>query len=98
MGTFWLVLSWVLFAFMLLLIGRFILDWLQVIAREFRPRGPVLVIAEIIYSITDPPLKLLRKVVPSPRIGGIQLDLSFLVLFVAVSFALNFVQHAAVSA
>jgi YggT family protein len=49
----------------------------------------VLVIAEAIYTVTDPPLRALRKVIPSPRIGGIRLDLSFLVLMLLTSFALN---------
>ncbi len=77
------------FAFFIALIGRFIIDWVQVLARDWRPRGAILVVAEAIYTVTDPPLRALRKVIPSPTIGGIRLDLSFLVLMLLTSFALN---------
>ena len=60
------------------------LDYVQMFARSWRPSGVILVLAEIIYTITDPPLKALRRVIPPLRIGGIALDLSFLVLIVVV--------------
>jgi YggT family protein len=75
------VLRWVVFAFLLLLIGRLVLDWIQVFARDWRPRGPVLVLAEVIYTATDPPLKLLRRLIPPLRLGSVQLDLAFFILF-----------------
>ncbi|HET7398519.1 MAG TPA: YggT family protein [Intrasporangium sp.] len=89
MDAFWTVYGVVVFAFFLALIGRFVIDWVQVLARSWHPRGPVLVLAEAIFTVTDPPLKALRKIVPSPRIGGMRLDLSFLVLMLLTSFALN---------
>jgi YggT family protein len=60
-----------------------------VLSRSWQPKGPLLVVAEVIYTVTDPPLKALRKVIPSPSLGGIRLDLSFLVLILLTSFALN---------
>lgn len=89
MDVFWGIYGVVVFAFFIALIGRFIIDWVQVLARDWRPRGAILVAAEAIYTVTDPPLKALRKVIPSPTIGGIRLDLSFLVLMLLTSFALN---------
>jgi YggT family protein len=74
----------VLQIFFFLLIARLVLDYVQMFARSWRPRGIVLVIAEIVYTITDPPLRALRKVIPPLRLGGISLDLSFLVLIVIV--------------
>jgi YggT family protein len=74
----------VLQIFFFLLIARLVLDYVQMFARSWRPRGVVLVIAEIVYTITDPPLRALRKVIPPLRLGGISLDLSFLVLIVIV--------------
>jgi hypothetical protein len=53
-----------------------------------RPRGVVLVICEGIYSATDPPLKALRRLLPPLRIGQVQLDLAFIVLFLIVTFAM----------
>ncbi|HET8601874.1 MAG TPA: YggT family protein [Segeticoccus sp.] len=73
-----------LYLFLLVLIGRLVLDWVQVLAREWRPRGPMLVVAEGVYTITDPPLKVVRKVIPPLRLGNVQLDLAFMVLLLVV--------------
>jgi YggT family protein len=83
------VLRTLLFLYFVLLIGRLIFDWVQVFARDWRPRGVVLILAEAIYTATDPPLKALRKVLPVIRIGGVGLDLSFLVLMIVISMAMS---------
>jgi YggT family protein len=88
-----LVLS-VLRLFFYTLIIRFILDWVQVLSRNWRPQGPILVIAEIVYSITDPPLNWIRKFIKPIRLGTIQLDLAFIVLFFGIQFLMNAVQVA----
>jgi len=67
------------------LLGRLVLDWVQMFARSWRPQGIVLVAASAIYSVTDPPMNLLRRVVPPLRLGGVALDLGFLILVFAVS-------------
>jgi YggT family protein len=87
------VLYWVVLVFLLLLIGRLVLDWIQVFAREWRPRGPVLVVAEVIYTATDPPLKLLRRLIPPLRLGSVQLDLAFFILFLLTYVLLNVLQR-----
>ena len=89
MNVFWAIYGVVVFSFFIALIGRFVIDWVQVLARSWKPAGPVLVIAEGIYTVTDPPLRALRKVIPSPSLGGVRLDLSFLVLMLLTSLALN---------
>jgi YggT family protein len=61
-----------------------ILSWVPVLVRDWEPRGPMLVVAEIIYSITDPPLRMLRKVLRPVRIGNIMLDLAFIGLTIIV--------------
>ena len=63
-----------------LLFVRFIVDWVQVFARSWTPTGPLLVVLEVVYTATDPPLRALRRVIPPLRFGGIALDLSFMVL------------------
>ncbi|MDO3397730.1 YggT family protein [Nocardioides cremeus] len=63
---------------------RFVVDWVMVFARDWSPRGPVLVVLEAVYSVTDPPIKALRRVVPPLRLGSIALDLSFLIVFISV--------------
>ncbi len=72
------ILELVLSTFIALLFVRFIVDWIQVFARSWTPRGPVLVILEVVYTITDPPIKALRRVLPPIRLGGMALDLSFI--------------------
>lgn len=74
----------VLWLYLLVLIGRLVLDIVRMLARDWQPKGFVLVIAETIYTLTDPPLNLLRKVIPPIRIGGISLDIAFLVLFIGL--------------
>ena len=71
------------------LIVRLVFDWVQMFARDWRPRGPALVVAHAVYSITDPPLKVLRRIIPPLRLGGVSLDLGFLILFIAVSVAMG---------
>jgi YggT family protein len=75
----------VVFLFFIVLLGRLVLDWVQAFARSWRPRGLLLVVAEAVYTITDPPLKALRKVIPPLQLGSLRLDLAFLVLFFGVS-------------
>ena len=87
-GTFGSLLYILLWLFFVLLIARLVLDYIQMFARSWRPSGPMLVVAEVIYTITDPPLKALRRVIPPLRIGSVSLDLSFLVLVVLVQIAI----------
>ena len=77
-----------LLLFFVALIIRLVFDWVQMFARSWRPRGVALVTAHAVYSVTDKPLKLLRRLIPPLRLGGISLDLGFLLLFVAVTIAM----------
>jgi len=76
------VIHFLLWFFIVLLWVRFIVDWVQVFARSWAPSGPLLVVLEVVYSATDPPIKALRRVIPPLRIGSIALDLSFLIVIV----------------
>jgi YggT family protein len=78
------LLAYVLWACVLVLIARFVIDWVQVLARSWRPRGVVLVLCEVIYTLTDPPLRALRSVIPPLRLGTVALDLSPMVLLIAL--------------
>lgn len=82
------VIGLILYLYLLVLFARLVLSWVQVFSREWRPRGPVLVLAEGVYTLTDPPLRALRKVLPPVRIGGVALDLGFFVLILLVYLAL----------
>jgi len=87
-----IVLFYILSIYLVLLLGRLILSWIQAFSRSWAPRGFVLVIAEIIFTATDPPLRLLRRYIPTLRLGSVALDLSFMVLFFVVIFAMQAVQ------
>lgn len=82
-------LATVLDVFFVLLIARLVFDWIQVFARQWTPRGVVLVVAEAVYTVTDPPIKALRRVVPPLRLGGVGIDLAFLIVALAVQVAAN---------
>lgn len=75
-----------LWLYLIALVARAILGWVQVFARDWRPRGAVLVVAEGVYTITDPPLKALSRLIPPLRIGNMALDIGFMILFIVVAF------------
>ena len=85
------VLTYVLTIYLVILIGRMIFGWVQVFARDWRPTGIVLVLAEAIFTVTDPPLKFLRRFIPPLRLGMVALDLSFMVLFIVILILLEVV-------
>jgi YggT family protein len=82
-------LYWIVFLFFITLIIRLVIDWIQVFARDWRPRGAALLVAEGVYSTTDPPLKALRRVLPPLRIGPVMLDLAFILLFLLCTILLG---------
>ena len=76
------VIEGLLWFFIALLWVRFVVDWVQVFARSWTPSGPLLVVLEFVYSMTDPPIKALRRVIPPLRLGSVALDLSFLIVMI----------------
>ncbi len=84
MGILRTVLDYVLWIYLLILIGRMIFTWVQTFSRSWSPHGVLLVIAEGIFTATDPPLRFLRRYIRPLRLGSVALDLSFMVLFFAV--------------
>jgi YggT family protein len=72
--------KWILFA-------RLIIDYARMFARNWRPNSILLAIFEVIYSITDPAMKFVGRFVPPLRLGGVSLDLSFIVILLAIQFA-----------
>ncbi len=74
------ILYGLVWGFIALLWVRFVVDWVQVFARRWSPSGVLLVLLEVVYTITDPPIKALRKVIPPLRLGSVMLDLSFLLV------------------
>ncbi|HET7900116.1 MAG TPA: YggT family protein [Candidatus Nanopelagicales bacterium] len=74
----------VLQLYVLVLIAYLVITWVMIFAREWQPKGVVLLLVEGIFAITEPPLRLLRRFIPPLRIGGVQLDIAFIVLFLIV--------------
>jgi YggT family protein len=72
--------KWVLFA-------RLIIDYVRMFARNWRPNSFLLAIFEVIYTITDPAMKFVGRFVPPLRLGGVSLDLSFIVILLALNVA-----------
>lgn len=67
------------------LFARIIIDYIRMFKRDWRPSSFISSIFEVIYSITDPPIKFVQRFVPPLRVGGIALDLSFIVILIALS-------------
>ncbi len=66
--------------------ARFVLDWVRILARRWRPRGLGLVLAEASYAVTDPPLRLVRRVFPPVRMGGAALDFAWSIVMLVCLF------------
>jgi YggT family protein len=89
MGILKVVLTYVLTVYLVILIARMIISWIQMFARQWVPTGILLVIAEGIFTATDPPLKFLRRYIRPLRIGTVAIDLSFMVLFILILVLLD---------
>lgn len=68
----------------LVLMARVVLDIATRVARDWVPQGVVLVLVNFVYRVTDPPLRFLNRFIPPLKVGGLYLDMGFLVLFVGV--------------
>ena len=79
-----LLLDRVLALFLVLMLIRLVFDWVQMFARSWSPHGVVLLILEVVYSVTDPPIRFVRRFVPPLRIGSVALDTSFLIVLVVI--------------
>lgn len=85
------ILGFLIWAYLVVLTVRALLSLVPLFIRDWQPRGALLVVAELVYTLTDPPLHWLRRVIPPLRIGGTQWDVGFLVLFLGLSVAMRVV-------
>ena len=79
--------------FIFALFARLILDYFRMFKPGWSPKGLMLWFAESTYTLTDPPIKLFRRFIPPLRLGGVALDLSFIVLFFAVQILQSLALH-----
>jgi YggT family protein len=84
MATVGSIILFVLWVAIVLLLARFVLEWVQLLARSWRPAGPVAALCEAIYTVTDPPLRAVRGIIPPIRLGGAALDLSPMILLIGI--------------
>lgn len=90
-----LAISWVIRIYLLVLIARVIIDWIGFFTSNQRPPAPLMVVANLVYRLTDPPLDALRRVIPPARIGSVSLDVGFIVLFFGLSILRSIVWYVA---
>lgn len=83
------VVNNLLFIYLLVLLARLVLEYIPVFNREWRPKGFGLVLAEIVYTLTDPPLRFFRRLLPPLRIGPVALDLGFPLTMIVVAVLLS---------
>ena len=85
------LVHWVLWSYLAILTVRVVLSLVPLLVRQWEPRGVVLVMAEFTYTLTDPPLRFLRRFIPTPRLGDMAIDLPFIVLYVGLSLVVRWV-------
>ncbi|MGO1401466.1 MAG: YggT family protein [Flaviflexus sp.] len=93
MALFLTIIWWALWLYTFVLFGRVVIDLVSVFARDWRPTGFVLVLSNLVYRLTDPPLRFLGRYIPPLRLGAVALDMGFLVLFFGVSIAQWIIQR-----
>ncbi len=84
MSLFWNIVSLVLWIYYLFVLARVVVEVTRQFARSWRPAGLAAIGVEMLYVSTDPPLKVIRRVCPPVRIGNVSLDLSVLILLLAI--------------
>ena len=87
------LLADVLQLFLFALLARLILDYIRMFARNWRPKGIGLMLVELVYSITDKPMRFVGRYIPPLRLGAVSLDLSFIVLFFGVQLLMGLVSQ-----
>jgi len=80
----WQVVYLILYGFFLCLLARLVLEYVLMFARRWQPGQGASAGLEVVWSVTDPPLRALRRVIPPLRIGTVSLDLAFLALLFIV--------------
>ena len=84
MDVVWAAVGYALYLYIVLILARVILETTRQFARSWRPVGIGAIGIELVYLTTDPPIKLLRRLVPPLQIGGVSLDLSIMILLIAI--------------
>jgi YggT family protein len=84
MALLWGVVGYAIYLYIVLILARIVLDWTRQFARRWRPAGAAAIGVEVVYMATDPPIKLLRRLVPPLQLGTVSLDLSVIILLIVL--------------
>jgi YggT family protein len=84
MTLLWSVVGYVIYLYIVMILARIVVDWTRQFARSWRPGGAAAVGVEIVYTVTDPPIRLLRRLVPPLQLGTVSLDLSVIILLIVL--------------
>ncbi len=95
LSLFFEILGFALFIFWLLLIARVVVEFIRSFSRDWHPKGLTVVVLELIMTVTDPPVKLLRRLIPQLTIGAVRFDLSIMVLLLAAFIGMQLAFNAA---
>lgn len=98
MGVVWSVLYYVCWIYFVLLCLRIVLQFIQQFSPRWRPTGVVAVVFEAVFSLTDPPLRFVGRLIPPLRLGSIMFDVAFLLVMVVTVFLMNLFRGLAVGA
>jgi YggT family protein len=84
MTLFWAVVAYVLYLYILIVLARMVVETTRQFARSWRPAGVAAIGVELVYLATDPPLRVLRRLIPPVQLGSVRLDLSIIILLLAI--------------
>lgn len=84
MSLLWQVIGYALWIYIVLILARIVIEWTRQFARKWRPVGAAAIGLELVYVATDPPIRLLRRLVPPLQLGTVSLDLSVIILLIAL--------------
>jgi YggT family protein len=84
MTMFWDIVGYVLYVYLLVILTRFVVEITRQFARAWRPAGVAAVGVELVYVATDPPIRLLRRLIPPLQLGSVRLDLSIMILLLGI--------------
>lgn len=82
MTVFWTILTYAFFVYWLLLLARLVVELVRSFARDWRPKGVAVIVIEAVFTVTDPPIKLLRRLIPPLPLGPVRLDLSLMIVMI----------------
>ncbi|MET3453186.1 YggT family protein [Curtobacterium sp. 314Chir4.1] len=93
MSAIFTILYFLLLLYFFTMWGRFALDIVQAYNRSWRPRGGLLVVSEFVYTVTDPPIRTVRKALPPLRMGPVALDFGWTIVMLVVIIAMTVVRY-----